>query len=116
MHCLLCRQFSPLIQKVERIEDPEMFFVFNMGIGFCAIVGEADADLAVSVLGSRKQARAKDWLLAVGGRATANFNFDNWTHRRGQAFPPRMTMERYRRPVMRGLDPRIHQKEPHSSK
>jgi phosphoribosylaminoimidazole (AIR) synthetase len=30
-----------------------MFFVFNMGVGFCAVVGEKDADLAMSILSSR---------------------------------------------------------------
>jgi phosphoribosylformylglycinamidine cyclo-ligase len=58
-----------VIQKVERVEDPEMFFVFNMGIGFCAIVGEADANLAVSVLGSRnKRAQRIGYAVADGKR------------------------------------------------
>jgi len=42
-----------LIQKLEGVDETQMFFVFNMGIGFCAVVGEKDADLAISILSSR---------------------------------------------------------------
>jgi phosphoribosylformylglycinamidine cyclo-ligase len=42
-----------IIQRLEQIDDAEMFSVFNMGVGFCAIVSEADADQAVSILGSQ---------------------------------------------------------------
>ena len=42
-----------LIQRLGGIDDAEMFSVFNMGIGFCAIVSSNDADTAVSILGSR---------------------------------------------------------------
>ena len=31
----------------------EMYRVFNMGVGFCAIVGKDEADHAVDVLGDR---------------------------------------------------------------
>lgn len=39
-----------IIQRLDGTGEPEMFSVFNMGIGFCAVVPEADAPLAVSVL------------------------------------------------------------------
>ncbi len=39
-----------LIQKEGAITDEEMFTVFNMGIGFCIIVGERDVDRVVSVV------------------------------------------------------------------
>jgi phosphoribosylformylglycinamidine cyclo-ligase len=41
------------IQHLEQLDIAEMFGVFNMGIGFCAIVGESDADLAITILSSR---------------------------------------------------------------
>jgi phosphoribosylformylglycinamidine cyclo-ligase len=41
-----------IIQRLAQVEDTEMFSVFNMGIGFCAVVGPQDADLAVSILSS----------------------------------------------------------------
>jgi phosphoribosylformylglycinamidine cyclo-ligase len=40
-----------IIQRLEQVDLTEMFSVFNMGIGFCAVVAEADAGLAVSILG-----------------------------------------------------------------
>jgi phosphoribosylformylglycinamidine cyclo-ligase len=40
-----------IIQRLEQVDLTEMFCVFNMGIGFCAVVAEADADLAISILG-----------------------------------------------------------------
>jgi phosphoribosylformylglycinamidine cyclo-ligase len=42
-----------LIQRLEGTDDAEMFSVFNMGIGFCAIVPGKDADTALAVLGSQ---------------------------------------------------------------
>src|SRR5205085_8147310 len=42
-----------LIQKLENVDETQMFFVFNMGIGFCAIVAEQDAEVAISILSSR---------------------------------------------------------------
>jgi phosphoribosylformylglycinamidine cyclo-ligase len=42
-----------IIQRLERVDITEMFSVFNMGIGFCAVVAEADADLAISSIGGR---------------------------------------------------------------
>ncbi len=58
-----------LIQKLENVEDTQMFFVFNMGTGFCAIVGEKDADAAISILGSRgKRAYRIGYAVADGKR------------------------------------------------
>jgi phosphoribosylformylglycinamidine cyclo-ligase len=42
-----------LIQRLDSTDDTEMFSVFNMGIGFCAIVPKTDADLALAVLGGQ---------------------------------------------------------------
>ena len=42
-----------LIQKLANVGTPEMFEVYNMGIGFCAVVGESEADRALSILASR---------------------------------------------------------------
>jgi phosphoribosylformylglycinamidine cyclo-ligase len=39
------------------VEAAEMYQVFNMGIGFCAVVSEKDADKAVSILGGAREAR-----------------------------------------------------------
>ncbi len=38
-----------LLQQVGRIPDEEMYSVFNMGIGFCAIVPEAQANAAIAI-------------------------------------------------------------------
>ena len=42
-----------IIQRLGGIDDAEMHAVFNMGIGFCAVVPAAEADKAVSILSSR---------------------------------------------------------------
>jgi phosphoribosylformylglycinamidine cyclo-ligase len=42
-----------IIQRLEGTDDTEMFSVFNMGIGFCALVPERDADTALTVLGGK---------------------------------------------------------------
>jgi phosphoribosylformylglycinamidine cyclo-ligase len=39
----------PLIQKTGEITDAEMFRVFNMGIGFCVVVPEAEVERAVEI-------------------------------------------------------------------
>ena len=41
-----------LIQELGEISDEEMHEVFNMGLGFVAIVPEADADAAVELCGA----------------------------------------------------------------
>jgi phosphoribosylformylglycinamidine cyclo-ligase len=39
------------------VEPAEMFQVFNMGVGLCAVVDAADAADAVSILGANRQAK-----------------------------------------------------------
>jgi phosphoribosylformylglycinamidine cyclo-ligase len=39
-----------LIQQYGAVDDSEMFEVFNMGVGFCVLVSENDADLALAIL------------------------------------------------------------------
>jgi len=39
-----------LIQQHAKVDDSEMFEVFNMGVGFCYIVDPADVDLTISIL------------------------------------------------------------------
>jgi phosphoribosylformylglycinamidine cyclo-ligase len=39
-----------LIERYARVDRAEMFEVFNMGIGFCAVVAEADAAAALALL------------------------------------------------------------------
>ena len=39
-----------LIQRHAGVEDSEMYEVFNMGIGFCYVVGAGDAALTISIL------------------------------------------------------------------
>jgi phosphoribosylformylglycinamidine cyclo-ligase len=39
-----------LIQGYENVSDAEMFEVFNMGVGFCVIVGDGDANPALEIL------------------------------------------------------------------
>jgi phosphoribosylformylglycinamidine cyclo-ligase len=41
-----------IIKRLEGTDDTEMFSVFNMGIGFCAVVAKEDADRAIAILGS----------------------------------------------------------------
>ncbi|MBI3089471.1 MAG: phosphoribosylformylglycinamidine cyclo-ligase [Candidatus Tectomicrobia bacterium] len=43
----------PLLQRAGGISDAEMHSVFNMGVGFCAVVAEGDADLALELLKER---------------------------------------------------------------
>ncbi len=42
-----------IIERLGRVDATELFSVFNMGIGFCAVVPDADADLAISILSSK---------------------------------------------------------------
>lgn len=41
-----------MIRRLADVEETEMYSVFNMGIGFCAVVAAADADRAISILSS----------------------------------------------------------------
>jgi phosphoribosylformylglycinamidine cyclo-ligase len=42
-----------IIQRLGEVDEAEMYFVFNMGVGFCAVVAPADAAKAVSILSSK---------------------------------------------------------------
>ena len=42
------------IQDRGSVPDPEMYFVFNMGIGFCLVVPEADTDAALRIAGDHR--------------------------------------------------------------
>ena len=42
-----------LIKKYGAVPNPEMYSVFNMGIGFCAVVGPGDVEQALSILTAR---------------------------------------------------------------
>jgi len=42
-----------IIRRLGEVDDAEMYSVYNMGIGFCAVVAPADADKALSILGSK---------------------------------------------------------------
>jgi phosphoribosylformylglycinamidine cyclo-ligase len=51
----LDRLFEPqpifgIVQRLGKVEDAEMFEVFNMGIGFCYVVDPADADATLAIL------------------------------------------------------------------
>jgi phosphoribosylformylglycinamidine cyclo-ligase len=39
-----------IIQHLDDVGDEQMFSVFNMGIGFCAVVADSDAESALSIL------------------------------------------------------------------
>jgi phosphoribosylformylglycinamidine cyclo-ligase len=39
----------PLIQRLGQVPDEQMYSVFNMGIGFCVVVPEADAARAIEI-------------------------------------------------------------------
>jgi phosphoribosylformylglycinamidine cyclo-ligase len=41
-----------IIQRLGKVDATDMYSVFNMGIGFCAVVAAEDADRAVSILSS----------------------------------------------------------------
>jgi len=42
-----------IISRLGDVDETELFFVYNMGIGFCAVVPPADADRALAILGSK---------------------------------------------------------------
>jgi phosphoribosylformylglycinamidine cyclo-ligase len=39
-----------LIQRYGAVSSAEMYEVYNMGVGFCVLVGEKDSDAALSIL------------------------------------------------------------------
>jgi len=44
----------PLLQKLGNVSDAEMFRVFNMGIGFCVILPEKEAEAAIEIAAKHK--------------------------------------------------------------
>jgi len=59
-----------IIARLDGTADAEMFSVFNMGIGFCAVVAEADAALALSILGGHgKRAHRIGYAIADPARS-----------------------------------------------
>jgi phosphoribosylformylglycinamidine cyclo-ligase len=55
-----------IIQRLGQVDDSNMFAVFNMGVGFCAVVAAADAERAVAILSSHGK---RAWRI---GHATAD--------------------------------------------
>ena len=55
-----------LIERLGQVSRAEMFEVYNMGIGFCAIVPESDVDAALSILARHNR---QAWVI---GRAVAD--------------------------------------------
>jgi phosphoribosylformylglycinamidine cyclo-ligase len=47
-----------LIQRYGEVSSAEMYQVYNMGVGFCVLVGEKDRDAALSIL-QRHSRRAR---------------------------------------------------------
>jgi phosphoribosylformylglycinamidine cyclo-ligase len=59
-----------LIEEHAGVEPAEMFAVFNMGIGFCVIVAEEDADAALAVLRRhQREARVIGYAVADRGKS-----------------------------------------------
>jgi phosphoribosylformylglycinamidine cyclo-ligase len=59
-----------LIEEHAGVEPAEMFAVFNMGIGFCVIVAEADTDAVLAILGRHKRdARVIGYAAADGSKS-----------------------------------------------
>ncbi|MGH6816841.1 MAG: phosphoribosylformylglycinamidine cyclo-ligase [Hyphomicrobiaceae bacterium] len=42
-----------IVQRAGGVDDAEMFSVYNMGIGFCAVIAPEDASLALSILAGK---------------------------------------------------------------
>jgi phosphoribosylformylglycinamidine cyclo-ligase len=51
-----------LIQNYESVSDAEMFEVFNMGVGFCVIVDDSQANLALDIL---QRHHRKAWVIGA---------------------------------------------------
>lgn len=49
-----------LIQEYGNVGTAEMFEVYNMGVGFCVVVGESDVGPVLSIL---EQHRRKAWVI-----------------------------------------------------
>jgi phosphoribosylformylglycinamidine cyclo-ligase len=60
-----------LVQELADVRDAEMWEVFNMGCGFCAVVPAAQADAAVELLGRRHPGAARiGWVTGDADRVT----------------------------------------------
>jgi phosphoribosylformylglycinamidine cyclo-ligase len=60
-----------LVQELGDVGDAEMWEVFTMGCGFCAVVPAAQADAAVALLGARHPGAARiGWVTAEADRVT----------------------------------------------
>jgi phosphoribosylformylglycinamidine cyclo-ligase len=60
-----------LVQELGAVGDAEMWEVFNMGCGFCAVVPAADADAAVALLAARHPGTARiGWVTGDADRVT----------------------------------------------
>jgi phosphoribosylaminoimidazole (AIR) synthetase len=51
-----------LIQSYENARDAEMFEVSNMGVGFCVIVDDSEANLALEILQNH---RREGWVIGA---------------------------------------------------
>jgi phosphoribosylformylglycinamidine cyclo-ligase len=76
-----------LIQRHGGVSDAEMFRVYNMGVGFCVVVGAADADRVVAIAARHGKPAA------VVGRAVADAEQRVWLTQpglvgSGDAFAP----------------------------
>lgn len=45
----------PMIQKLAKVSDKEMFDIFNMGVGFCVVVDDSDVEGVLSILKSHNR-------------------------------------------------------------
>jgi phosphoribosylformylglycinamidine cyclo-ligase len=60
-----------LVREHGAVEPAEMWEVFNMGCGFCAVVPAADADAAVALLAARHPGTARvGWVTGDADRVT----------------------------------------------
>ena len=60
-----------LVQECADVPDAEMWEVFNMGCGLCAVVPAAEADAAVELLGQHHPGTARiGWVTGDADRVT----------------------------------------------
>lgn len=61
-----------IIARLGEVDQAEMFAVYNMGIGFCAVVSEAGAKRAISILGSGGKRAWRIGFVVADGKRTVN--------------------------------------------
>ena len=61
-----------IIGRLGEVDEAEMFAVYNMGIGFCAVVSEADAERAISILGSGGKRAWRIGFVVADGKRTVS--------------------------------------------